>query len=703
MMQPNDPSPAATPPQAPNWIASTGIPGRVRRDSVSGEFFKNTRFESVVREAIQNSLDARPKGSKNPATVILFWSGDEAAVPGADYARFFRGDPIDRHYSHPKSGLANIPSATENCTFLAIEDFQTTGLTGDVTRCLTDDELAADRLKGNYYNFFFRENGSNKIGDGALGSWGAGKIVFMKASRLRTVFVLSVRDDPAAPRFFAGRSVMKSHSIGKEIFLPDYWFGVGDPTADPTQLQLDQLPVTDSATIDAFAKLFRLQRRADQPGTSIVVPYPELSDGDDRFSPDDLVTAVVKNFLLAIQDGELEVMMERGGSKDIRMVTKGTLADARRSLPASPDPKKALVTCGHFDLAAEAFAPDFPAERTVVLRCPGTDERPQWDDARFDGIDLKAVKKTLNAGKALLFRVPLEVLGKQRGNHGPDSFSVALRKAPSSDPYRTAFYRRGLLIDDASRKAFPGCVSVVRVEKGPLSDLLVASEPPSHSSWESRAERVCKDYRYPGVHIDFVTRAVGEILSRIEAADQEPDFDVLSGPFGIPVEEKPSQTPPPPGPPPEPKPPTPPGPDDPPENTIPEEFVHLNALQSKVGFTISMREGRVSEKGYPVRCPFLMGYAPFTKSSWSPFDFRLDGPGAVSIELGDPAQADIVEIVPKDNLLTLVVKKPGAFQVHVTGFDPNRDLEVSKKRYVYPDPAAPDASPAPAAPAGGEV
>ena len=44
----------------PSWIATLGLPARVRCDSVSEEFFKNTRFESVVR---QNSLDARIRNS----------------------------------------------------------------------------------------------------------------------------------------------------------------------------------------------------------------------------------------------------------------------------------------------------------------------------------------------------------------------------------------------------------------------------------------------------------------------------------------------------------------------------------------------------------------------------------------------------------------------------------------------------------------
>jgi hypothetical protein len=44
----------------PNWIEKTCAPDDTQRDSVSGEFFSNTRLEAGVREAIQNSPDARP-------------------------------------------------------------------------------------------------------------------------------------------------------------------------------------------------------------------------------------------------------------------------------------------------------------------------------------------------------------------------------------------------------------------------------------------------------------------------------------------------------------------------------------------------------------------------------------------------------------------------------------------------------------------
>ena len=210
---------------SPCWIEKIYAPDDTQRDSVSGEFFKNTRLESVVREAIQNSLDARD-GVSGTSVVRIYYSGTSAAVSGADYAAAFRGGIIDLHYAHKKSGLEDVPTVAEPCVYLTIEDFNTTGLTGDVTRRPTDEELESDRIKGNYYNYFFRENRSDKNGAGALGSWGAGKIMFMKASRLRTAFTLSVRDDAAHPRFLAGRSVLMSHSVGDDTYAPDYWFGV---------------------------------------------------------------------------------------------------------------------------------------------------------------------------------------------------------------------------------------------------------------------------------------------------------------------------------------------------------------------------------------------------------------------------------------------------------------------------------------------
>ena len=116
------------PKQAPHWMFRKCEPDETLRDSVSGEFFNSTRLESVIREALQNSLDAR--AGKEPASVRIFYSGAATAVDGNVYASRYRAGDVDSHYTNHESGLTSIPDVGEKCEYLTIEDFNTTGLTG---------------------------------------------------------------------------------------------------------------------------------------------------------------------------------------------------------------------------------------------------------------------------------------------------------------------------------------------------------------------------------------------------------------------------------------------------------------------------------------------------------------------------------------------------------------------------------------------
>lgn len=671
--------------ETPQWTFGQYKADDTQRDSVSGEFFRNTRLESVIREAIQNSLDAREDKDK-AARVRIYYSGSDCAVSGAEYASLYRGDVADSHYNHKSSGLKNVPPTGEPCVFMTIEDFGTTGLTGDVTTRPTEDELEKDRIKGNYYNFFFRENRSDKAGDGALGSWGAGKIMFMKASRLRTAFTLSVREDVKTPRFLAGRTVLKSHSINDVTYAPDGWFGV-DAGARDAPRHMRKQPVTGKDALDAFAKRFKLVRKDGERGTSIVIPYlnVESEESGDVFTKENIARAVIKNFMVAILDGALAVKVETGADSEAVVISKDTIDKAKKYLPVEPDADSALVTLEHYKLASAS--PD--TECVFVLKHVSPALKPEWADEMFGGLDLKAVKKLLLDGKVLRFDVPMTVLEKTDGDKKivkNGGFTVLIVRTDDTVSYRTAFYRVGLLIDAASRRSYAGYASLVSIPQNDTAKLLVASEPPSHSKWEGGSDRVRASYHRPSYHINYVVNAVGEILKRIEAADQEPDKNVLIGPFGIPKDEKeePGKKKP------EKKPMDindgehPIDDEDKTHGEIPEELLHFSKQQGKTGFSISMREDRVSEKGYPLIAPYKMGYAPFTKASWSEFDFRLEDAGTISIALEKPEQADIVEWKAEGNRLTLTVKKQGAFRLYVTGFDSNRDLEVVKQRYVYP-------------------
>ena len=305
------------PKQAPHWMFRKCEPDETLRDSVSGEFFNSTRLESVIREALQNSLDAR--AGKEPASVRIFYSGAATAVDGNAYASRYRAGDVDSHYTNHESGLTSIPEVGEKCEYLTIEDFNTTGLTGSVSLRPSKEEMENDHKKSNYFNFFFRENRSGKNGAGSLGSWGAGKIMFMKASRLRTAFTYSVREDAEAPRFLAGRTVLMSHSIGDDMYAPDGWFGeMADDSGSASQRYMRKRPITDSTFIEAFCNEFHVKRKSEV-GTTVVIPYLDLENenGGGEFSRENLVRAVLKNFMLAILDGDLTVTIETGANEKV--------------------------------------------------------------------------------------------------------------------------------------------------------------------------------------------------------------------------------------------------------------------------------------------------------------------------------------------------------------------------------------------------
>jgi hypothetical protein len=75
------------------WIFTPKSPSTRTRDPISGEYFSNEAIDNagqaLVREAIQNSLDARVgSGSVRIRSLV---SGDDVALPPTSDRRWFKG------------------------------------------------------------------------------------------------------------------------------------------------------------------------------------------------------------------------------------------------------------------------------------------------------------------------------------------------------------------------------------------------------------------------------------------------------------------------------------------------------------------------------------------------------------------------------------------------------------------------------------
>lgn len=669
--------------QTPQWHFDSIPAGGMERASITGEFFsKNTPLESVIREGIQNSLDAHADGKDAVKVRVYFSDIGATSLPAAEYAKYLVG--AEDHLANPKNGLSNKPGPDESCVYLVLEDFNTNGLSGNVEERPPESE--DDRAKWNYHNYFFRESNSSKDNDGKLGSWGAGKATFSRASRLRTAFAYSVRDIKGDQRrFLAARMTLNVHADADNVrWEPHAWFGLEQPEDPSNKLRYTKTPILEKGALDAFAKDFCLSR-GDKPGTSIVIPYLNLTtdDGKAAFNKSNLVRAVVRNFLPALLQGDLVVEISTGDEHDKVVLDKDSVGKHSAALPEEPASDDD-ITKAHYAMIREALSDGFNPARVVTLKNANPGKTPWLEEPMFAGIDLKEVKKLLQSDKPVLFKVPMSVLEKNDGGKKvepvEDEFKVIICRTEFPRQVKAVYYRIGLLIGGVRGTPKNSNYAIATlVDKGPVAKMLVAAEPPSHNEW-NQTERLKVRYDRPGDHIRYVREAAQFILSSVENSDNEADWDLLSDDFGIPDEGG--------------------GPAKPtrkrhekcpvchqwpcvcPKPPLPEAILTVEKVEGeKTGFKVNMSADRVLDAAkYPFTAVITAFYPPL---AWSEYDFRLDDKSAISIEYS--GEDGVASYAAKDNRLTITVNKPGAFSVEVTGFDKNRDLTQNGPRYKYPE------------------
>ncbi len=186
---------------------------------ISGEFFSTEAVkdvtEAIVREGVQNTLDARAiraDGNRELAQVRIYLSEQAGALSPARARLWF--DSLWPHITAPANGLRNQPSPDEPCQFLVFEDFGTVGLTGDPA-----EHRLTEGVTNHFLNFFRAEGHSDKGGDDR-GSWGVGKTVFPRASRIGSFFGFTRRSDDAR-KLLLGRSILKFHRVGRTAYKSD--------------------------------------------------------------------------------------------------------------------------------------------------------------------------------------------------------------------------------------------------------------------------------------------------------------------------------------------------------------------------------------------------------------------------------------------------------------------------------------------------
>src|SRR5438094_35679 len=111
--------------QFPSWHFRSMEPGEVHVDPVHDEFFKAQDLaDALVRESIQNSLDAKATRSRSPVRVRFRFAAGAHALPAEAVGEYFGGLGAHLH-AVAKSIHTILPRDDESVPYLLIEDFGT--------------------------------------------------------------------------------------------------------------------------------------------------------------------------------------------------------------------------------------------------------------------------------------------------------------------------------------------------------------------------------------------------------------------------------------------------------------------------------------------------------------------------------------------------------------------------------------------------
>lgn len=526
------------------WLFTHKAGNELERNPTQGEHFNkrsdDSSSEDIVREGIQNSLDARSKDAKARGLQVKVKISVCAQIdtPSYDDVKHIFDPDFFNHALAKGSGLNNPPSDGDDCPYLVYEDFETTGLVGDVA----STESPEQGVKNRFY-CFVRADATQDKEAGDMGSWGVGKTVFPSTSRLNTTLFKSVREkDNKISSFYMGRAIFRYHRLnkGEKLWRPDSWF------CKPTKgcfgsesSELFAMPIIEDS--DPF-KPFNLSRD-NEPGLSIIVPYIDYED----FTFQKLLKAVIENWAFAIVKNDLAVEISVAGQCE--KISSTTISNAVELI----EDQAVLKNLKSLVLIAEDHGSVLPPDCCFTLEDQypyknedGRSVSPKWEGLKDDWIDdvlAEKMKTALDEHGLLKVQVPIQIERvKPPVSLVQSFFTVFFKEAlDQHGAIRPYPFREGLLVKGRgagdSPKQVTGYSSVIWIDEGELADMLRDAEDPSHSSWSSRAGKFEGKYKYGKATLNFVRNSAYRIMRSIINED-EINMSIFEDLVGLPAAPK---------------------------------------------------------------------------------------------------------------------------------------------------------------------
>lgn len=585
------------------------------------EIFDSEKFPHVqtfVREAIQNSLDARLDKSLPVRVRFGFHHGAVGSRVN------FLGDLIKRK---EQCGLVWPPEwKTGRMSWLVVEDSNTSGLNGDLGSRVSD-----------FWNYWMNFGISNKSGAGR-GGRGIGRITFLIASGISTVIGVTRRASDGSVAA-CGMSLLKPGIFGTD-FKSSYAYLAKVPSGDVYRLYDE--PEFIQSLVEGFS--IADYTTAGSSGLSLIIPFPH-----QNLTADGIIAAAIEHFAPAIISRSLVIEVDNE-------VIDHTSIDnqALRVAPAFPtgsmreDPLRQLELIRHStDKPTFVVDVDRPSARLEEAVSPE---------------QLELMRKEFATGERLCIGIDIPLT--RNGIKSVSRVCAAIAHTPKGRKSIDLFFREGMCLPEVAARHAAEVDLIIQSNAGELVSYLNFCEGKAHlgliENKEVRAKLVENGFLDGYVVKRFVRRLMDELRAMALPDTSQPDATVFSGYFSIP-KRSPDTTQKPGGSgtknPDSPLPPPPPPP-------VPKQPNIFLVDELPDGFRV---RANPDQQNWPAHMRAEVVFADGSRSpKWSEYDFELNN--MTVVRQGAAGQETM-----KKNVL--IVRDCGPdFAIEIRGFGETREL-----------------------------
>jgi len=607
------------------WYFPPQLPGQVETEVTQRDQFSNDEVdlsETIVRESIQNSLDAAIDDPSN-IKVSFRWLDKTSGLQPDFFEQIFDGQ-----LKHAKeAGLDLDKIDFNNPTALVIEDFGTKGLTGSITE--KDDD--------NFSDFWRRHGKSHKTGK-SRGRWGLGKLVYSTTSQIGAFFGATYRAGDSGIHVM-GQTVLNLRKVDGKEYPPHGFFA--DTIGEDIYSEIP-VPLKDSKLVDKFITQFSLDRK-DTSGLSVVIPFP-----NPDFSLDAMIGVAIVNYFYPIITKQLVLQFDGTeiNNENIRELAHIYATDSINDIDQI------------FDFIEEAHSIE---EKDLLVLKPSWADDAMLDEDDFEPEVLEHIRDKFTSEQLVGLRLPVTVK-KKDGTQLDTFFSVFIKRPKELTKGADLYVRGGLTLPGESkfreRKALGAMVANDEV----ICSFLGDAENVAHTLWVASAEKLRKNYQRPAKTVKVIKNSIVQLYDMLAEVVDEVDEEALRSffwvdePEGTQAKKKQKKTPVVIIKPPEPR---------------PKDF-HIS--ETADGFSIvSVKDADPVRFPQTIRIEAAYDVAtgnPFKK--YNPLDFKLGKNGGINISMTTDAAKLISS---KENIIRLEVTKL-PFKLNAAGFDVNRDLKI---------------------------